>query len=305
MRVEARGFLGVLAMLVMVVIAAWSVGCGGDAPAGGDTLQADVADVIADASVEDTADTWVPDSITPLDTVDVSPVDTLEPMDVASDATLDAASDATPDAMEPVVPLAGFGAISGACGVLDDELYDSEPSLFVNAIDFADDPYDAEDFDLLTSAGQEVLTDGNAGGSSAFSEVFAMEVLARCELAELIATETEIVYDVQGKLTDILVRIDGELVGVSVTRAVGFPKDAPYTVEQATTLLEDKLADVLASTANVSDEHRWVKQILHVLAYADGHRASVEAAWAAIDDDVRADTIVIVTVTDGDDLFMY
>lgn len=234
--------------------------------------------------------------------------ETLETSDVTADLgpdTEDAGPDTSPDVWEDTVPLAGFGAITGACGVIDDELYDPAPSLFVNGLDFADDPYDISDFELLTLHGQELILDGNAGGNSLYSEVFAMEMLARCELATLIASETEILYDVQGKITDILVEIDGERVGVSVVRAVGFPKDAPYTVAQATTILERKLGDILQSTANVSEEHRWVKQILHVLAYADQHADSVEAAWLQLPAEVRADTIVIVTVTHGDDLFMY
>jgi hypothetical protein len=203
------------------------------------------------------------------------------------------------------LPLPGFGTITGPCGFLDDELFDAAPSFFVNALDFAQNPYDVEDFDALTPHGQEMILDGNAGGNSLYSEVFAMEVLARCELATLIASETEILYDVEGKITDILVEIDGEKVGVSVVRAVGFPKDDPYTVAQATTIIERKLSDILQSSANVSEEHRWVKQILSVLAYADQHVESVRTAWEALPAATRADTIIIVTVTHGDDLFMY
>ena len=69
----------------------------------------------------------------------------------------------------------------------------------------------------------------------------------------LLKTETEIVYtDISGKKTDLLVTIGGIKWGVSVTRAVGFPRDDPYTVERAGQLLEQKLSGVIASTANVT-----------------------------------------------------
>jgi hypothetical protein len=72
----------------------------------------------------------------------------------------------------------------------------------------------------VSAGAQEILAEGTAGGSSGYSEAFAFEVLHRCEGAELIKSETEIVYDTPGALTDILVRIDGMPVGVSVTRVV-------------------------------------------------------------------------------------
>ncbi len=203
-------------------------------------------------------------------------------------------------------PLPGFGAISGDCGLVDGTLLDSpEPLLLRNAIDFADRPFTEDDLAELSAGGREIYLDGNAGGSSIYSEIFAYEVLQRCELAHLLKTETEIIYDTQGVITDLLTEIDGRKIGVSVTRAFGFPPEDPYTVAQARALLEDKLADVLASSDNVSAEDAWVKQILHVLAYEPMHADSVVTAHAEIDPALRADTIVVVTVTDGMDDFMY
>jgi len=223
----------------------------------------------------------------------------------SSDASGD--FDATADAPDGSLPLAGFGDISGDCGVLDDEEWESDTSFaFRNAIDFGATGYAEADFDELSAGGQEIILDGNAGGSSIMSEVFAYEMLHRCELAALLKTETEIVYqDAGGKITDLLVLLDSRRIGVSVTRAVGYPRDDPYTVEQARTLLEDKLADILASTANVADEDVWVRQILYVLAYGPGHADSVAAAYSQIDPSLRADTLVFVTVTDGDDELIY
>jgi hypothetical protein len=204
----------------------------------------------------------------------------------------------------PMFPQPGFGAISGDCDVLDTELTDPAPSYFESAIDFAA-AYTEADLDQLTAGGQEIIADGNEGGSSLYSEVFAYEVLARCELAALTHTETEIEYDVVGPITDLRVTIDGLPLGVSVTRAVAFPFEDPYTVEQARDLLEDKLTDILESSANVAETHRWDKQILAVLAYAPGHAESLATAHAALDPSVTADTIVWVVVTNGADDFIY
>jgi hypothetical protein len=223
-----------------------------------------------------------------------------------SDTGSDADSGADSDAGTDDVPLAGFGAISGECGVLDDELTADNSSYIVNSIDFGTDPYDDADTSRLTEGGREIIADGNAGGSSVLSEVFAYEMLERCELAKLLKTETEVVYTTSdSKLTDVLVEIDTLKIGVSVTRAVGFPRDDPYTIERAKSLLKDKLLDIQNSSANVAAEDAWRKQILHVIAYEDQHAASLETAYGQLDASVVADSVVLVTVSNGDDLFIY
>ena len=234
------------------------------------------------------------------DAADSSP-DCADGADQRSDLESDARDEA-PD--EPAGPI---GAIYGDCGVIDDELTQG-PSVILNNIDFESMPFTSADTMRLTPGGQVVLMTDNAGGSSLLSEVFSFEVLARCEMATLLKTETEILYSVQGgKITDLLVEIDGVKVGVSVSRAVKFPRDEQtlYTKEAATTLLDKKLRDILASSQNVREEDRWVKQILHIMAYDLQHLEQLQAAYADLDAATKADTIVWFTVTDGDDLFLY
>ena len=202
------------------------------------------------------------------------------------------------------MPLDGFGAISGECGVLEPaDLTGPEPMLVRNTIDFGQVEFD---YDQLSEGGQEVYDDGNLGGSSLISEIFSYEVLYRCELAGLIKTEGEIIYtDEGGKKTDLLVELDSLPIGVSVTRAYGWPPEDPYTIDDALDLLEDKLADIPLSTANVAEEDAWEKQILHVMAYASGHADSIESAWLELGDDLLGDTVLMVTVTEGEDEELY
>ncbi len=201
-------------------------------------------------------------------------------------------------------PIDGYGALSGTCGEVDEaDIVDDLPQLLDNAIDFSARP--AFDVMLLSPGGQEIYADGNLGGSSLYSEIFAYEVLYRCEGAALLKTEGEIVYQTMGKKTDILLEIDGQRVGVSVVRAMSFPEGAPYPVMQAYGVLEGKLADILESSANVAPQDAWPKQILAVVAQTQDHADAIETAYAMVDPATRADTIVYVTVTDGDDGFIY
>src|SRR5262245_56871831 len=120
-----------------------------------------------------------------------------------------AAADAPPTAM-------GFGDLSGMCGVLAAaDMTSPTPMLVRDTFTFARQYVDPTDRPLLTEGGRELAETPNAGGSSGLSEVFAYEQLARCETAALLKTETEIVYDTTGKITDLEVSLDGHKIGVS------------------------------------------------------------------------------------------
>ena len=227
----------------------------------------------------------------------------LGPTDIASS---DRAADLRRDggAADAFTPLPGLGTLAGACGVLDDaEWSSSSPFLFRNVLDLG-----AADFDTakLSPGGLTIWTEGNLGGSSIHSEVFAFEVLHRCELAKLLKTEGKVDYkDAAGKKTDVLTEIDARAVGVSVTRAYHYPPGAPYTEAEAKSLLEKKLADLPLSQANAVPADAWTRSILHVFAYDPQHADTIEAAWSQVGAAVKGAAILMVTVTEGNDSYMY
>ncbi len=198
----------------------------------------------------------------------------------------------------------GLGELSGDCGLIDAMELDSPMAfVFTGAIDFGAVGFD---YDLLTDGGKQIYDEGNLNPNSLDSEVVAYEVLARCEGAALLKTEATIVYkNPMGKKTDLLVDIDGLKVGVSVVRAVGFPQDDPWTPAQAQMILQKKLDDIIVSSANVAPEDAWVKQILSVVAYGPMHLESLLTAYAGLSAQTKADTILVITVTNGDDAFIY
>ena len=203
-------------------------------------------------------------------------------------------------------PPPGFGAITGQCGVLTLAELDGTTPLWFGGDFFFDNRFDdPAERDQLTPGGQHIISVPNAGGSSVLSEVFAFEWLARCEGATLLKTETEIVYDVVGKKADLLVEIDGRKVGVSVTRAMTFPIGNPYTLADATALFDRKLDDIQLATTQVSAADRWSKQMLFALAIDAQHAQVAMQAWDMLDAATKDDTILIVPVTSGDDLFIY
>jgi hypothetical protein len=222
-------------------------------------------------------------------------------------STIDATPIAAIDSAAPAVDAGpGFGDLSGMCGVLTvGDLTGASPEIIRARMSFPRAFVHPDDDALLTPGGQRMINTPNAGGNSLLSEVFALEQLTRCEGATLLKTETEIVYDTTGKITDFESAIDGHKIGVSVTRAETYPLGQTYTLEAATTLITRKLDDIQTSTADVSAGDRWDKQILAILAYDDQAADAMAQAWTNADAQTKADTIVLITTTDGDDTFIY
>jgi hypothetical protein len=207
------------------------------------------------------------------------------------------------------VPLAGFGDLSGACGVLAAmDLTSPSPQTFQVNFNFARAYVDPDDRPLLTTGGQHMAATPNAGGSSGLSEIFAYEELARCELAIFDKSETEIIYDpVTSKKTDLEVTILGHKIGVSVTRAFKGPfGSGPLDMAAAVTLAAKKFGDIHDSTAGVQNTvDKWDKQILAVETDDATDAATFLAAVATLDASVIGDTILVLSTTDGDDGFIY
>ena len=175
-------------------------------------------------------------------------------------------------------------------------------------IDFGTDTFETDPLDSawLTEGGAEIYDEGTLGGSSILSEVFAFEVLASCEDALLLKSETEILYDVtDSSIADILVSIDGENVGVSVTRAFHYPPTEPWSEAEALDLLERKLSDLHEATDSVSEADAWSHALLHIIAYDTDHADHMAAAYGSLPDEIKLDTLVFITTTDGDDEYVY
>lgn len=227
------------------------------------------------------------------------------PMD-SQEVPTDSGPTGAMDTGEPAVevPLDGFGTIDGDCGVLDAEEWTSSGGFLFQNTYALPDGWAAE---VLTGDAQEVLSDGNLGGSSVDSEAVAMELLARCELADLLLTEGEVDYDTEGKKTDLVVQIDDLRIGVSVVRAYQYPPGSELGADRAEELLEDKLADIQLSSGNVSEDHAWERQILFVVAYNQQHADQIQSVWDAgdIDGEALGDTIVVVTATGGENGFLF
>jgi hypothetical protein len=132
----------------------------------------------------------------------------------------------------------------------------------------------------------------------------SMQLLIDCEGGSVLKTETEVSYDVEGKKTDYIASVGGLKAGVSVTRAYLGPVVDVYTLEDATNLLEKKLAGSQEALANVSSADQWDRSILHIWTLHADWAQTVATAWEALDVSLKQGTLVLLTVEEGGDLIV-
>ncbi len=209
--------------------------------------------------------------------------------------TIDSAPAGPSDTGSPAEKATAWGPISGACGGVAAEIDKSTPSFLVTTWQFdKTGPFDPKP---LRPGAKKRYEGENAGGSSMCSEVMSVQLLHECEGATLYKTETEITYKrKQGAITDWVALVGQRRLGVSVTRAYKGPTIDVYTADDAKTLLEKKLAGINQSSAKVSDADKWLKQVLHVWTLRADWVPILETSWKGLDAQLRADTIVLVTV---------
>ncbi len=202
------------------------------------------------------------------------------------------APDLPPEEVAPQKPL---GQVTGACtGDIAQAVAADDAAFLTNTYTFDEAP--AFDSTLLSPGALKRYEGENSGGSSLCSEVMSIQLLNECEGATLYKTEKEVLYTTEGKITDFIILLDGDKVGVSVTRAYKGPMGDTYTATDAEELLTKKLQGIVESTANVAPEDAWVKQILHVWTLKPDWVPILETAYEGIDDALKADTVVLVTV---------
>jgi len=149
----------------------------------------------------------------------------------------------------------------------------------------------------MSEGGLRIFQTANAGGNSIFSEVLSFEFMQCMYDAKLDKTEMEIVYQSDcSKKVDYSMCINGERIGVSVTRAFHFVDDYLFTHKQVIRLLEKKLEGLKVATNNVIRRDRWQKQILHIWVKSEHVANMINEVYDNLAINLRKDAIVLLTV---------
>ena len=111
---------------------------------------------------------------------------------------------------------------------------------------------------------KRVLTIKNAGGSSEISEALSMRIMNLKYDAFDFIPEMEVEYSCGTKICDYIMKIKNKTIGVSVTRAISYPLNGPFTPVQASTLLYKKLIGLLMAKKTVIDQYHFDTSVIHI-----------------------------------------
>ncbi len=184
----------------------------------------------------------------------------------------------------------------------------------------------------MSEDARRILRLPNAGGHSILSEALSVQYFVQSFGAYNVCAEMEIGYWFTFKMADFLVTVDTfergsfdhatnksiykgekrpERIGVSVTRAMGFPNPSRFTVDDAIALLRKKLYGLIVARNAVCEEDSFKTSYLHVLCQTERIAKLVERAFylLADEDDPKNEfaltTSIIVGCTVVDDPAIY
>jgi hypothetical protein len=153
----------------------------------------------------------------------------------------------------------------------------------------------------------QIVDEPNAGGASVVSEALSAEYMVRRFSATAVVTEMQIPYfSPNWKKVDYLTTIYNERVGVSVTRAMGYPSPAVFVLEDALRLCRKKLTGLVVARAGIKPSVGYSRSILHCWCQdsriADLMVQAFEIFIAQSDEEERAsfnNIVVMLTVADN------
>jgi hypothetical protein len=146
----------------------------------------------------------------------------------------------------------------------------------------------------LSAGARQIKNSPNAGGSSVESEVLSFEIFKVGYNAKLLKTEMQVPYfPAGGSLTDYVMKMFDQIIGVSVTRAMKFD-GAEFTIDDADYLLRKKLRGIHQAAKN--SLFKWSKQLLHVWLFDESVECALLQAWSDLDVGLKRDTILVLTL---------
>ncbi len=153
------------------------------------------------------------------------------------------------------------------------------------------------------------LTMDNAGGASDYSEAISIHYFENVFQGSEFILENEVKYWMEYKMVDYVCTIKNQRIGVSVTRAMGFPHSSRFTRKDGKELLRNKINGLIVACDLVMSTHSFTKSILHVwcqnnrIANIMNEVYEQELEIDSMDLKVLCDVIVIITVCNDKNIY--
>lgn len=152
----------------------------------------------------------------------------------------------------------------------------------------------------MCKSAKRSLTIENAGGKSQYSEALSMQYFRERFRARKYIPEMEIKYWIDYKMCDYICNVKGNRVGVSVSRAMGYPTAEDFTPDIAYRLLRKKLHGLVVASRGVCEKQEFHISVLHIFCQNQKISEMVMDIYPQIltedDSDTIRDVIIILTV---------
>jgi hypothetical protein len=170
------------------------------------------------------------------------------------------------------------------------------------------DKYTLPPHDDIVQQAYKSIEIENAGGQSEISELYSIDYFARNYNADEFIFEEEVKYWIQYKMVDFICTINGERVGVSVARAMGYPTPDRFTLEHARRLLLKKLTGLIVARNAVIKSQSFFKSVLHIWCQSSQIAMLLHEAFENLDDndyglDIKGVLLLQLTVCDDTQLY--
>lgn len=123
--------------------------------------------------------------------------------------------------------------------------------------------------DSLSDEAKRSLSVPNAGGKSALSEALSIDYFNKRLGSFNTIDEMMVPYTFEYKMVDFLTTVYGKntleiILGVSVTRGMGYPRERNFTSLTAKNLLAKKLSGLVLARNSIRKSHRFFHGVLHI-----------------------------------------
>lgn len=161
---------------------------------------------------------------------------------------------------------------------------------------------------VLSNPALNSMSIENAGGNSSISEMMSIELYSRIFDATDFLFEMQINYRYEYNMVDYICSIDNKRVGVSVTRAMGYPREYNFDSTSALRLLRKKLHGLIIARNSVNKKQRFFRSVLHIWCQSSRIANLINKAYKSfdVDDyglDIKGYLILHLTVCSDDYIY--
>ena len=156
----------------------------------------------------------------------------------------------------------------------------------------------------LSEEAKLTLNVDNAGGGSEISEALSVEYMVKFFRGSQVIPEMQVEYWIDYKMIDYIIKINQELIGVSVTRAMGFPNPESFTEFTAQKLIQKKFYGLVIARNSTVEKHSFYRAVLHIWCQTQLIADLVMAAYHQLPASDLEEVIVICSVCNIPEIYL-